>query len=235
MIRRFAAALLFLMPNSLLAQGMLLPEPELRVVKDCDQCPELVILPNGSLMSRAPVTRDEFATFARETGYHHKGWGCVWHATPFEQTGNHPAVCITYDAAVLYVDWLSEQTGHDYRLPSVEELSSAVAGFTTSNYWWGEQVGEARANCIGCGSPYDARGTSPVDTFPANQFNLLDAVGNVWIWTVDCKTAACEERVLLTGGWSSPPSDLRLTKRISNRSNIPFDSYGMRVMREEIE
>jgi formylglycine-generating enzyme required for sulfatase activity len=63
----------------------------------------------------------------------------------------------------------------------------------------------------------------------------LDAVGNVWIWITDCSTAECVERLLLTGGWSSPPSDLRVTKRISNRPNIPFNSYGMRVMREKVE
>lgn len=235
MILRFGAAvILFALLNGseVHAQGLLLPQPELRVKKDCEQCPELVILPDGELISRAPVTKDEFAAFVEDTGYRHGGWGCVWHAPPFEQAGNHPVVCVTFEAARLYVAWLTEITGQTYRLPSSEELIRAVMGFTTTNYWWGESIGESRANCIACNSPYDTVGTSPVDAFAANPFNLLDAVGNVWIWTTDCKTAACEERVLLTGGWSSPPSDLRVTKRISNRENIPFNTYGMRVMRE---
>lgn len=215
------------------AQDLLLPQPELRTVKDCERCPELVILPDGALISRSPVTRGEFAAFVEDTGYRHQGWGCVWHAPPFEQADDHPAVCITYEAAQLYTDWLSGLTGLSYRLPTAGELASAVMGFETSNYWWGESIGENRANCIACGSPYDGVGTSPVHAFAPNPFNLLDAVGNVWIWTSDCKTAACEERVLLTGGWSSPPSDLRITKRISNRPDIPFNTYGMRVMRDE--
>lgn len=235
MIGRVFALLFGALPSMLGAQGLLLPQPELRVVKDCATCPELVILPNGSLMSRAPVTRDEFAVFAKETGYHHKGWGCVWHAPPFEQKGNHPAVCITFDAAVLYAEWLTKKTGIAYRLPTADELTDAVMGFSSSNYWWGEQIGRERANCVACGSTYDGVGTSPVDAFPANPFNLLDAVGNVWIWTTDCSSAECVERLLLTGGWSSPPSDLRVTKRISNKPHIPFNSYGIRVMREEVE
>jgi formylglycine-generating enzyme required for sulfatase activity len=229
------ATLLCSLASFAAAQSLLLPKPELRTVKDCEDCPELVILPDGALMSRAPITRDEFSVFAKETGYRHKGWGCVWHKPPFDQEGNHPAVCITFESASLYVEWLSKKTGYEYRLPTVEELMTAVMGFSSENYWWGEQIGKGRANCLLCGSEYDAKGTSPVNAFPANPFNLLDAVGNVWIWTQDCLSAACEERILLTGGWSSPPSDLRITKRISNQPKIPFNSYGMRVMREEVE
>ncbi len=223
---------LLLLASAASAQGLLLPKPELRSVTDCDVCPELVILPDGLLMSRAPVTRDQFTAFAKDTGYQHEGWGCVWHAPPFEQQGDHPVVCVTFEAAELYVKWISKKTGQDYRLPTAEELRTAVMGFSSTNYWWGEQIGKNRANCIACGSPFDAVGTSPVDAFPPNEFNLLDAVGNVWIWTSDCTSAACEERLLLSGGWSSPPSDLRMTKAVSNRENIPFNTYGMRVVRE---
>jgi formylglycine-generating enzyme required for sulfatase activity len=60
----------------------------------------------------------------------------------------------------------------------------------------------------------------------------LDAVGNVWVWASDCKTAECKERLLVSGGWSSPPSDLRAAKTISNAVDVPFNTYGFRVVRE---
>ncbi len=211
---------------------LILPQPELRTEKDCEDCPELVVLPDGSLISRAPVRRSEFEAFVQETGYKHTGWGCKWRSAHIEQDDDHPAVCITYRAAQLYVQWLSEKTGKAYRLPTADELTYAIMGFATSNYWWGQSIGVGRANCIGCGSKYDGIGTSPVDAFPPNEFNLLDALGNVWIWTTDCETAACEKRALLSGGWSSPPSDLRISKRIFQAPNVPFNSYGFRVMRD---
>lgn len=211
---------------------LLLPTPELQTERDCVYCPELVALPDGLLMSRAAVTRNEYAAFVDETGYQNKGWGCKWTSPGFSQTDRDPAVCITYQAAGLYVAWLSRKTGHAYRLPTVDELTYAALGPSTSNYWWGQSIGRNRANCTGCGSAYDGKGTSPVDTFPANPFNLLDAVGNVWIWTSDCTAADCSERKLAGGGWASPPSDLRIAKTISNAPDVPFNTYGIRVVRE---
>ncbi len=211
---------------------LVLPAPELRTLKDCEACPEMVTLPDGSLMSRAPVQLAEYAVFIEETGYKHTGWGCKWRFTHIEQDPDHPAVCITFNAATEYTRWISEKTGQKYRLPTADELTYAVMGFETSNYWWGQSIGEDRANCTGCGSDFDGIGTSPVDAFAPNPFNILDAVGNAWIWTVDCETSACDKRVLLSGGWSSPPSDLRMSKRIFQAPNVPFNSYGFRVMRE---
>ncbi|MEM6823642.1 MAG: SUMF1/EgtB/PvdO family nonheme iron enzyme [Pseudomonadota bacterium] len=226
------AVALALLPGVAGAQ-LLLPQPELRTLQDCETCPEMVTLPDGSLISRAPVQKQEFAAFVRATDYKHQGWGCKWRYAHIEQEPDHPAVCITFQAARQYAEWLSEKTGVTYRLPTGDELTYAVMGFSTANYWWGQQVGEGRANCDGCGSRFDGVGTSPVGTFEPNEFNLLDAVGNVWIWTTDCETAECQKRALLTGGWSSPPSDLRMTKRIFQAPDVPFNSYGFRVVRED--
>jgi len=211
---------------------LVLPDPELRTVRDCETCPEMVFLPDGTLMSRAPIQHAEFAAFVRATGYRNTGWGCRWDYAHIEQGPDHPVVCITFEAAQAYAGWLAETTGQAYRLPTAEELTYAVMGYEEGNYWWGQSIGEGRANCIGCGSSFDGIGTSPVDTFPPNPFNLLDAVGNVWVWSTDCETASCEKRALLTGGWSSPPSDLRITKRIFQSPDVPFNSYGIRVVRE---
>lgn len=230
---RWALALVLVLLPTFAGAQLLLPKPELRTIKDCEFCPELVILPNGLLISHAPVLRSEFKTFVDATGYENNGWGCKWFVPGFEQTDQHPVVCITYRMATRYADWLSEQTGERYRLPTADEMTYAVMGFETGNYWWGSSIGRNRANCTGCGSPYDGVGTSPIDAFPPNSFNLLDALGNVWIWTSDCLEESCKERVLLSGGWSSPPSDLRIAKRISNAEDVPFNTYGLRVVREQ--
>src|SRR5271166_495621 len=81
-------------------------------------------------VSKFPVTRGEFEVFVKATGYAMEGcsvWlGDSWredaeksYQSPgFAQTGLHPVVCVNWDDAKAYVDWLSKRTGKVYRLLS---------------------------------------------------------------------------------------------------------------------
>ncbi|MFO1106723.1 MAG: SUMF1/EgtB/PvdO family nonheme iron enzyme [Amaricoccus sp.] len=211
---------------------LVLPQPDERLTQDCADCPPLVTLPDGSLISQAPVTRAQFAVFARETGFDQPGWGCKWRAPGIAQQDDHPVVCVSFQDATAYATWLSHHAGHAYRLPTVAEMQKAALGGQDGPYWWGGSVGRNRANCLGCGSAFDGKGTSPVTAFAKNPYHLLDAVGNVWIWTTDCAESGCDERRLIGGSWSNPPADLRVTKTIWNGTAIPFATYGIRVLRE---
>ena len=232
MLRAFLfASIVSLWATPLPAQQLLLPGPEERVVEDCEKCPKLVTLPDGLLISQAPVTRGEFAVFVNETGFTQEEWGCKWNYPHFTQEDDHPVVCISYNDAEKYVRWLNDKSGKTYRLPTVEEVRYAAMAGQSGNYWWGQAVGKNRANCTGCGSPFDGKGTSPVGTFGKNPFHLTDAVGNVWIWTTDCQQGDCAQRNLVGGGWANPPADLRVSKTIWNGVEIPFNTYGIRVVR----
>ena len=214
-----------------LAQGFSLPRAEVQISTDCDDgCPAMVTLPSGLRMSQNHITRAQFALFAKDTGFKRNGWGCAWNFPGIEQEDDQPALCISYEDAMQYIDWLSARAGTAYRLPTVEEYRAAASGGQSFNYWWGEDVGENRANCIGCKSDYDGKGTSPVDNFPANPYGLGDAVGNAWQWTSDCDDANCTQHALIGGSWSSPPADLRLSKLIWNKPQVPFYTYGLRVV-----
>ena len=214
------------------AQGLLLPGPEERTVRDCKACPLLVVLPSGLMMSQAPVTRGEFAAFAKATGFSQPRWGCKWQAPGFEQTAEHPVVCVSFLDAEAYLAWLGKRAGRTYRLPTVAEMRVAAMGGQDGNYWWGQSIGRNRANCTGCGSAFDGKGTSPVESFARNPFHLADAVGNVWVWTSDCAAEGCESRQLIGGGWANPPADLRVARTIWNGVEIPFNTYGIRVVRD---
>jgi formylglycine-generating enzyme required for sulfatase activity len=210
-----------------------LPRAEIQLSIDCEGCPTMVTLPNGLRMSQAHVTRADFEVFAAETGYKRTTWGCAWNFPGIEQEKNQPAVCVSHVDAMAYLEWLSARAGVAYRLPTIEEYRYAASGGQVSNYWWGQDAGEGRANCTGCKTEYDGKGTSPAGAFQPNPYGLLDAVGNAWQWTSDCQDTDCKAYFLIGGGWTSPPADLRLTKTIWSDAPLPFQSYGLRVVADE--
>jgi len=165
------------------------------------------------------ITRDEYADFVSETGRPTHGgclvWnGNLWTKSPsaswrnpgFSQTGHDPVVCVTWDDAQDYVDWLNRKILRErrsrsdpisgvYRLPTWEESAFAAAGGAETRYYWGNDPRRDRANygadpCLPCNAAAAGtdhwKYTSPVGSFPPNSFGLYDAAGNVWQWTSDC-------------------------------------------------
>ncbi|MGC2652901.1 MAG: formylglycine-generating enzyme family protein [Mycobacterium sp.] len=102
------------------------------------------------------------------------------------EKGDHPVVQVAYPDAAAYARWAGR------RLPSEPEWEYAARGGTTTVYAWGDDEkpgGGLMANTWQGRFPYrnDSAlgwvGTSPVGTFPPNEFGLVDMIGNVWEWT----------------------------------------------------
>ena len=120
----------------------------------------------------------------------------------YAQDGNHPAVCVSWNDAQAYADWLSRTTGKSYRLPSEAEYeyaaragSSARFGFTDDPADLCRYANGADQSAKTAGLPEDAPYmacsdgypfTAPVGSLAANAFGLHDLIGNVWEWTADC-------------------------------------------------
>lgn len=135
-------------------------------------------------LATTPVTRAEYARFARDVG--DKVAGIGWEATGLRQTDQDPVVRVSWDQAMAYAAWLSRRTGKRYRLPSEAEWEYAARADTSTAYWWGDDAGVNRTVCDDCGSEWDGKGTAPVRTFPANPFGLYDMLGQTFEWTRDC-------------------------------------------------
>jgi formylglycine-generating enzyme required for sulfatase activity len=157
-----------------------------------------------------------------------------------------PAINVSWDEAQQYVAWLSKMTGKPYRLLSEAEWEYAARAGATTAYYWGAALGKGNANCDGCGSQWDAKETSPVDSFKPNGFGLYDMAGNVWQWVEDCRhsdyngapsdgsawtTGDCKYRVVRGGSWNLGPQILRSANRSWDAAGIRDLDLGFRVGR----
>ena len=108
-----------------------------------------------------------------------------WNNLGFTQTDNHPVVCVSWDDAHAYIDWLNSTTGKVYRLLSESEWEYvARAGVTNKKY----AIGLEGSNDI---TNVDARygqsdGTVAVGRYAPNNFGLYDVHGNVSEIVEDC-------------------------------------------------
>jgi formylglycine-generating enzyme required for sulfatase activity len=160
--------------------------------------------------------------------------------------GSKPVVNVSWDDAQQYVKWFSTMTGQHYRLLSESEWEYAARAGTTTAYPWGDEIGTGNADCIGCGSQWDGKQTSPVGSFKPNSSGLYDMQGNVYQWVEDCyhdsyrdaptdgsanTTGDCSRRVVRGGAWARSPNELRSAYRHWGATNIRIDNQGFRLAR----
>ena len=187
------------------------------VFRDCEECPEMVVLAGGGLaMGRYEVTVGEYRAFVSATG----GTGDDrWrdHGR-FPQTDRHPVTWVSWNDAQAYVSWLSRRTGATYRLPTEAEWERAAAGSQPECYVYGPG---------GTGNA----GTCPVGSYGSNAAGLSDMVGNLWEWTSDCLEGDCGRRVLRGGYSRSVGVLLQPSARIGFPAALRLDLNGFRVSR----
>jgi len=190
-------------------------------------------------MGRYPVTFAEYDQFAQATGREKpddEGWG----------RDNQPVINVSWYDAVAYTEWLSVQTGLQYRLPTEAQWEYAARAGTDTDYWWGNEIGKTRANCYESGSQWSGKQTSPVGSFEPNPFGLYDTVGNVWEWTCSeyedkyrgkelrCfqKSPSKSKLLHLRGGsWSNGASRVRSAFRIGRGPTFRGCYVGLRLAR----
>ena len=222
----------------------------------------LVMFARQFAVGRFPVTRDEFEEFVRRTTNIVETGCTYWDGReilvdpnrsfkdpklPGEpQDGIHPVVCVSWNDAEKFVAWISKTTVKDYHLLTEAEWEYAARADTTTAYYWGDEIGKENANCDGCGSHWDDRQTSPVGSFPANQFGLYDMAGNVFEWVEDCwhdsyegasaegsmrTRGNCASRVFRGGSWASYPQWVRSAYRGGGSADARDFGLGFRVAR----
>ncbi len=142
---------------------------------EADEAPAHEVELDSFLIGRHEVTVGEFAAFVAATGYTttaERNGGCEvldatgdwglradasWRNPYYEQSNNHPVVCVSWYDAIAYCNWLSTQaklkacysgegdattwdrTADGYRLPTEAEWEyAATSRGRTERYTWGD-------------------------------------------------------------------------------------------------
>lgn len=188
-------------------------------------------------LGKAPVTRrDWLAVMGWLPGNRPAGTG-----------GECPVVNVTSCEVISYLRQLSLAFGADYRLPSEAEWEYACRAGTTTVFPDGKDLGLADANFLydEMGLAIGIGGLTPVGSYPANGFGLVDLLGNVCEWTADSwhpdyqgapddgsawtdggKTAC---RAIRGGAWDHLPRVLRASWRDWAPELARWDNLGFRV------
>ena len=228
----------------------------------CDDCPAVVVLPGGTFtmgsgsgteapahrkeirrfaLGQTEVTRAQYRSFAATVGGMSNVGACL------SSVGDSvPIVCVSWNGARAYVEWLAEKTGRPYRLPSEAEWEYAARAGTTTGWYWGtdEDAVCTRANgSRKCDGFYEL---APVMSFRPNPFSLFDMAGNAEEWVADCwhdtydgapsdgrewmtTSGSCTHRVVRGGAYSWNIGPLTVTARRPRLAAASTRIRGFRV------
>lgn len=232
-----------------------------RYFRDCVECPDMAEIEPGVLtpdvnedsLATPVMLRKRIAVAVKETTFEEwaacvadgacspapdSGWG----------TGKQPVINVSWGDALAFVLWLSEKTGHSYRLPTESEWEFAARGGSPTAFSFGAAAAADKANFDATrpdGGPAGAvRGRPlPVASFAANAFGLYDMHGNIAEWTADCWTGdaegivtvsggECSARVVKGGAWNDGGSELRASNREGDVEDARRNDLGFRVVRD---
>ena len=210
-----------------------------------DEGPQHVVsISKPFAVGKLHVTVEQFAAFVRETGYKpslicrdgENGKARAdrsWRNPGLAQEGSHPVVCVDWNDAKAYVDWLAQKTGKPYRLLSEAEWEYAARGRTSPGayprFWFGNDEKDlcrhgngldrkahdslsrlAGLTFVPCDDGYAF--TSPAGRYVPNAFGLYDMAGNAWQWTADCYHVSYNGAPLDGSAWTTGACDSRVVR-----------------------
>ncbi len=224
------------------------------VFQDCDDCPEMVVIPSGSFIMGSTINEPQRKS---NEGPQHRvtiqqafsvgkfevtqrEWKALMGSNPSNFKGpDNPVEIVSWNDAQAYLNKLSRKTGKDYRLLTESEWEYAARAGTTTSHFTGDRISESQAR-------FNSLEPVPVGSFAANSFGVHDMIGNVWEWVEDCykdsyqgapgdgsamTPGSCNKRVIRGSAWYHSPATLRS----ASRAGIFVDSWayviGFRVAR----
>jgi formylglycine-generating enzyme required for sulfatase activity len=214
---------------------------------------------NDFYLGKYEVTVGEFRRFVAETGYRteaERGDGCIvhkgdkwekerdknWRTPDFSQDDRHPVVCVSWNDAKAFAEWMKGKGGRDYRLLTEAEWEYAARSRGKNyKYSWGNGPPAGNVADISLKRQFPGRPwpiwegyddgyvfTAPVGRFPPNELGFYDLTGNIWEWVSDWYDenyykmspkenpqgpASGQLKALRSGSWFNPPRENRASDR----------------------
>jgi formylglycine-generating enzyme required for sulfatase activity len=205
---------------------------------DADEQPAHTVWVRGFWLDRTEVTNGEYracvAAGACTPPHDRRSFDDPEH-------DRHPVLWVDWYQARGYAQWAGK------RLPTEAEWEYAARAGSDSRYPWGEGWTPGRANSFGTRDEDVWGGPAPVASFPANQWGVVDLLGNAWEWVEDTYHsnyrgaprdgrawyqitggASEPERVLRGGSFANLPAKLRVSQRDHRPPESPFRTTGFR-------
>lgn len=207
------------------------------------------------------VTVGQFKAFIQETRYQtdaEKGGGAFvrtpdgkwandpkanWRNPGFDQTDEHPVVCVSWNDAQAFCHWLSAKEGKTYALPTEAQWEYSARAGSPSKFGFGDNDKELTEYAwYYVNSDYK---TYPAGQKKPNAWGLYDMLGNAWEWCQDRYDkdyykkspkqapegpSAGGKRILRGGAWSYDLTYSRAAYRGSSVPSFRDDHGGFRVV-----
>jgi formylglycine-generating enzyme required for sulfatase activity len=226
--------------------------------RDCDECPEMVVIPKGSFRMgdlyggdddvEKPVHRVDLNYLFAVSKFEimQAQWQIVMGNNPSAFKGkNRPVERVSWNGVQQYLENLNAKLGltgrsDRYRLLSEAEWEYAARGGTETKYHFGDTVSTSQAQL----NVNENEGTASVGSYSANAFGLYDMHGNVWEWTSDCwnnnyegaptdggswQSGDCGAHVSRGGSWNFYPFSARSAGRNRTYTMVQDNNFGFRV------
>ena len=228
----------FTQPEMVKIEGYTFEQGDVEPLGEPSRKPVRPVMLKSFFIGKYEVTFEEYDRFAIATKKHlpnDRGWG----------RGRRPVIDVSWDDAQAYVEWLSEQTGKRYRLPTESEWEYVARGGAKQKWAGTSQGPELKDYAVFFENSKNQ--TAEVGTKLPNGFGLYDLSGNVWEWVEDCGHATyvgapndgsawleesegkCDLRVIRGGAWTALPESLRVSNRVMLARGLQSGHLGFRL------
>ncbi len=169
-------------------------------LRDCDRCPEMVVIAAGEFLMGSPSEESErsdekpqhrvtiannFALSKLEVTFDQwdactEAGRCPKAGDNANGRGSYPVINVSWTDAKAYVDWLSEITGAHYRLLSEAEFEYALRAGTTTPWFWGSaEAGWGSSKACEYANLHDEAGKGAHPTYDWPHHKCNDGYGEI--------------------------------------------------------